>query len=220
MVARPVPALPDEQHSKTLAFEPKLDGWRCLAFHRSDGRVDLQSRQHKQLTAYFPEIVSAVRAQIPPGTVADGELVVYRGGRCDFMALQQRIQSRHSSATEATLVVFDLLALAGRDLRGLPYRKRRKRLRRLLADVALPLALMPATRELQGAGAWMRDRIEAGVEGVVVKHREHGYRPHRRSWWKVRTRTIADAVVGGVIGPVTAPEAPLLGLPDPQAACA
>jgi hypothetical protein len=66
MVARPVPALPDEQRSEALAFEPKLDGWRCLAFHRSDGRVDLQSRQHKQLTAYFPEIVAAVRAQIPP----------------------------------------------------------------------------------------------------------------------------------------------------------
>ena len=111
-------------------------------------------------------------------------------------------------------MVFDLLTLAGRDLRGLPYRKRRKRLRRLLADVALPLALMPATRELDGAGAWMHDHIEAGVEGVVVKHREHGYRPHRRSWWKVRTRTTADAVVGGVIGPVNAPEALLLGLPD------
>ena len=38
MVARPVPALPDEQHSKALAFEPKLDGWRCLAFHLSTAR--------------------------------------------------------------------------------------------------------------------------------------------------------------------------------------
>ena len=65
MVARPVPALPDEQHSKALAFEPKLDGWRCLAFHRYDGRVYLQSRQYKQMTAYFPEIVAAVRAQTP-----------------------------------------------------------------------------------------------------------------------------------------------------------
>ena len=69
MVARPIRALPDQQHSKALAFEPKLDGWRCLAFHRSDGRVDLQSRQHKPLTAYFPEIVAAVRTQMPAGTV-------------------------------------------------------------------------------------------------------------------------------------------------------
>jgi ATP-dependent DNA ligase len=53
----------------------------------------------------------------------------------------------------------------------------------------------------------------AGVEGVVVKHREHGYRPRRRSW-KVRTRVTADAVVGGVIGALDAPQALLLGLPD------
>jgi ATP-dependent DNA ligase len=52
------------------------------------------------------------------------------------------------------------------------------------------------------------------MEGVVVKHREHGYRPRRRSWWKVRTRVTADAVVGGVIGALDAPDALLLGLPD------
>jgi ATP-dependent DNA ligase len=124
------------------------------------------------------------------------------------MAVRTRTRPR-----PPTLVVFDLLSVAGRDLRGLPYRTRRKRLRRLLASVG-PLALMPATRELAGAQAWMRDHTAAGVEGVVVKHREHGYRPRRRSWWKVRTRTTADAVVGGVIGTLDAPEALLLGLPD------
>jgi ATP-dependent DNA ligase len=75
-----------------------------------------------------------------------------------------------------------VLALAGQDLRRLPYRKRRKRLRRLLADPTPPLALMPATRELAGAQAWVRDHTAAGVEGVVVKHREHAYRPRRRCW--------------------------------------
>src|SRR5689334_10101473 len=80
-------------------------------------------------------------------------------------------------------------------------------MRRLLADTGPPLVLMPAIRDLVGAQAWMRDHVDAGVEGVVVKHREHGYRPRRRSWWKVRTRTTADAVVGGVIGPLDAPEA-------------
>jgi ATP-dependent DNA ligase len=45
--ARPVPQLPDEHHSGSLTFEPKLDGWRCLTFHRLNGRVALQSRQQK-----------------------------------------------------------------------------------------------------------------------------------------------------------------------------
>src|SRR6188768_2982782 len=87
MTARPVPQLPDEQHSGSLTFEPKLDGWRCPAFHRLHGRVALQSRQKKALTGYFPEVVAAIVEQVPAGTVLDGELVVYRDGGCDFAAL-------------------------------------------------------------------------------------------------------------------------------------
>jgi ATP-dependent DNA ligase len=211
MTARPAPQLPDAQHSDAYNFEPKLDGWRCLAFHRLDGAVALQSRQTKPLTAYFPEITAAVRNQIPAGTVLDGELVIYRSGRCDFTALHHRLTHHPCGAAGASYVVFDVLAVAGQDLRGLPYRKRRKQLQRLLTITGPPLALMPATRDLAGAQAWMRDHVKAGVEGVVVKHREHGYRPRRRSWWKVRTRTTADALVGGVIGPLDAPEALLLG---------
>ena len=73
---------------------------------------------------------------------------------------------------------------------------------------------MPSTRELGGARAWMQRHTDAGIEGVVVKHREHGYRPRRRAWGKVRTRTTAEAVVGGILGPLDAPEALLLGRPD------
>ena len=52
-----------------------------MAFHHLDGTVALQSRQTKPLTVYFPEVTTAVLEQVPPGTVLDGELVVYRGGR-------------------------------------------------------------------------------------------------------------------------------------------
>jgi ATP-dependent DNA ligase len=77
------------------------------------------------LTAYFPEIAAAVGEQLPAGTVVDGELVVYQGGRCDFTALAQRLHSRPGSTSPAAdLVVFDVLTLAGRNLRGLPYCKR------------------------------------------------------------------------------------------------
>jgi ATP-dependent DNA ligase len=220
MIARSAAELPDERHSARLMFEPKLDGWRCLAFHQVNGRLVLQSRQCKPLTRYLPEIVVAILEQVPAATVLDGELVGYRGGRCDFAALQRRVGGHPGMAAAASFVAFDVLVVAGRDMRGLPYRMRRKRLRKLLADVRPPLALIPATRELAGARAWIRDHVEAGVEDVVVKHREHGYWPRRRCWWKVRTRTTADAVVGGVIGPLNAPEALLLGLPTAAAACA
>jgi ATP-dependent DNA ligase len=61
---------------------------------------------------------------------------------------------------------------------------------------------MPATRDLDGARAWMTEHTEAGIEGVVVKDVRRGYRPGRTSWEKVRTYTTADAVVEGVLGPL------------------
>jgi hypothetical protein len=90
MTARPVAGLPEEERAGGFAFEPKFDGWRCIGFRSTDG-VFLQSRQQRPLGRYFPEIAAGLAAQVPPGTVLDGELVVYRGGRLDFAALQRRI---------------------------------------------------------------------------------------------------------------------------------
>ncbi|MBV9921837.1 MAG: hypothetical protein JOY78_13430, partial [Pseudonocardia sp.] len=78
-----------------------------------------------RLTAYFPEITTAVLAHVPAGTVLDGELVVYQGAIVTSPHCKQRITSRPHQAAAASFVVFDVLALAGRDLRSLPYRKRR-----------------------------------------------------------------------------------------------
>ncbi|MGE3835815.1 MAG: ATP-dependent DNA ligase [Acidimicrobiia bacterium] len=221
MTARPTAALPDEGRAERFSFEPKFDGFRALAFVQ-DGRVVLQSRQQRFLTRYFPEITTALLQQVPDGTVLDGELVIRTGGRLDFGALQRRIHpsamhaARRSQTTPATFVIFDVLVREGVDLRPEQYRRRRKALRRLLNEVRPPLALMPATRDLAGARAWMADhagtRIEgSGIEGVVVKDRRRSYRPDRHTWDKVRIHHTTDAIVGGVTGPVDHPEALVLG---------
>ena len=115
MTARPAPALPEDgQGGRDISFEPKLDGWRCVAFHRANGRVALQSRRRKRLTVYFPEIATAVGERVPAGSVLDGELVAYCGCRCDFVALQRRITDRLSVASPVTFVVFDLQARPAR----------------------------------------------------------------------------------------------------------
>lgn len=231
MVARSVEQLPNDNGAGRFSFEPKMDGFRCLAFRTAGDRVMLQSRQQRWLTRYFPEVVAALLERVPAGTVLDGELVVVSGGRLSFAALQRRIHpsSAHHAArvveegrpwsgvlAPAVLVVFDVLALAGQDLRGEPYRRRRKRLRRLLDGSTEPLLLMPATRDLVGAHAWMDQHAEAGIEGVVVKDRNRGYRPGRprTSWLKVRVHHTVEAVVGGVVGPLDAPDALLLGRVD------
>src|SRR5215203_7323042 len=72
MEARLVDALPDEPGWQ---FEPKWDGFRCLAF-RSGGEVDLRAKSGKPLARYFPEIAAMLRELAPDPFVIDGELAI------------------------------------------------------------------------------------------------------------------------------------------------
>jgi ATP-dependent DNA ligase len=200
------------------SFEPKYDGFRALAFAASGGVV-LQSRQLRDLTPAFPEVAAAI-AQLGD-VVVDGELVVWRAGRFDFAALQDRLRSGRArvhglvAAEPAAYVVFDLLARDGRDLRDRPYGKRRRKLEKLL-DTHLPqgLVLTPATTDPTVARTWMLAHISTGIEGVVAKRLDQPYRPGRRGWQKLRTRLTAEAIVGGITGPLKAPRELILGRHD------
>jgi hypothetical protein len=102
-------------------YEPKWDGFRCVVFRDGD-EVELGSRNEKPLTRYFPEVVEAVRAQLPERCVVDGEIVIAAGQGLDFEALLQRIHPAASrvkmlaETTPASFVAFDLLALDGESL--------------------------------------------------------------------------------------------------------
>src|SRR4051812_12660814 len=73
-------------------FEPKFDGFRALAFCHRNGVV-LQSRQQRPLTGAFPDITTALAPLAEDQVVLDGEIVVWRAGRLDFAALQDRLRS-------------------------------------------------------------------------------------------------------------------------------
>jgi hypothetical protein len=70
------------------------------------------------------------------------------------------------------------------------------------------------TTDGEAARAWLTGHLDAGIEGVVAKRLDHGYLPERRAWRKVKTRTSAEAVVGGVLGPLNTPVALVLGRRD------
>jgi ATP-dependent DNA ligase len=203
-------------HEDVWAYEPKFDGFRCIAYS-AGGRVSLLSRQGKSLTRCFPEIVAAV-SQLRRDVVLDGELVLWRNGRLDFTALQRRLTATPAGLrSPAAYVVFDILASKSNDLRGRPYRKRRRKLEKLL-ERRLPdgLVLVPMATDATVAHAWLRNHSPAGIEGVVAKQVKQTYRSGRSGWQKIRCRNTAEAVVGGVIGSVAAPEALVLGLTDQQ----
>src|SRR5829696_6652949 len=136
MLAKAAKALPA---AGEMLFEPKWDGFRCIVFRDGD-EVELGSRNEKPLTRYFPEVVEAVRAQMPARVVLDGEIVIAGADGLDFEALLQRIHPadsrvrRLAEQTPASLVTFDLLALGDESLIERPLIERRRRLDEVLAD--------------------------------------------------------------------------------------
>lgn len=208
MLARAVPAVPEPDHPGQYTYEPKWDGFRCLAARDGDD-VTLWSRSRKPLTDYFPEVADAVRRHLPPQVVVDGELVVRTGEpgaeRLDWEALSLRIHPaarrirERAALTPAELVCFDLLALADVDLTPLPQATRRDALAQLLD--ALPhdagLHLTRATTDPAKARAWFERFEGAGLDGVVAKLADGPYTPGRRTMLKIKHERTADAVVIG-----------------------
>jgi ATP-dependent DNA ligase len=103
-------------------YEPKFDGFRGLLWRAPGGTVRLLSRNLKDLSASFPELVYAGDA-LPPSTVVDGEIVIAEvDGRSDFGALQARLGAgkrdagRIVSRKPAVLLVFDVICHERADL--------------------------------------------------------------------------------------------------------
>ncbi len=199
-------------------YEPKWDGFRTVVVH--DDEVSLWSRRAKNLTKSFPELAAAARAMIPPGCVVDGEAVVWIDGRLSFDALQRRLGTgaerarRLASAQPASFVGFDMLAVAGHDVRRLPFDDRRRLLEELAGEWAPPLNLSPVTADVDEAREWMETLPAAGIEGIVAKGGGQPYVGGARDWLKVKRRDTLDVVLAAVIGPRQRPEAVVVGLPD------
>jgi hypothetical protein len=215
-LARASEALPDVAALAGGArFEPKWDGARVTA-HHAGGEVALWSRRAADLTGAFPELVKAARA-LPEGTVLDGEVVTWVDGRLDFDVLLSRLSLGRQRAAvaarehPASLVVFDVLAARGTDLRDRGYDQRRRELEHLARDWAPPLSVSPMTRDRDVAVGWIRDMADAGIEGVVVKGGSQTYRGGERQWVKVKRHDTVDVVIGAVIGPITRPRQVVVG---------
>lgn len=197
-------------------YELKWDGYRGTIVRDADG-ARLWSRQRNDLSAQFPELIAAAAA-LPPGTVIDGEAVIWNGARLDFDLLQRRLAGGVGKIAQqvrehpASYVMFDLLAIDGQDLRSLPLRERRARLENLAASLEPPLHLSPLTDDLDVATDWMAGYRPAGIEGLVIKGAGTRYEPGARRWSKFKSRETTEVIVGAVTGPINAPETIIAGL--------
>jgi ATP-dependent DNA ligase len=186
-----------------LLFEPKWDGFRCVAFRDGD-EVVLGSRNDRPLTRYFPELVGAVQAGLPERCVVDGEIVVVTDDGLDFEALQQRIHPATSrinmlaEKTPASFVAFDLLALDDRDLCERPFAERRRLLEESMPAPGHPsVHLTPVTDDPEVADDWFHRFEGAGFDGVMAKPADGPYQQDKRTMLKVKHQRTADAVVAG-----------------------
>jgi ATP-dependent DNA ligase len=183
-------------------YEPKWDGFRAIVF-RGAAEVFIQSRDLRPLDRYFPELHAAFLDKLPDGCVVDGEIVIATPRGLDFDALQLRLHpaasriAKLAKETPAEFVAFDLLALAGRDVRSAPQAERRVLLERMLATVEPPIHVTPMTRDPAVASEWLSRFEGAGLDGVIAKP-EHGtYEPGKRAMIKVKHARTADCVVAG-----------------------
>lgn len=182
-------------------FEPKWDGFRCLAFRTKD-RVEMLAKSGKSLARFFPEVVERLERLEVESFILDGELLAQAGERYAFEALQQRLHPAESrirklaQETPATFVLFDMLADAdGTDLRTRPHRERHARLAAFVERFGSPrLTLSPGTDDPALARKWLDD---GKLEGVVAKRSDGPYLEGERAMVKVKRLRSADCVVGG-----------------------
>ncbi|MEO8345741.1 MAG: DNA ligase D [Betaproteobacteria bacterium] len=189
-------------HRDEWMWEPKLDGYRVLAFIDEHG-VKLRSRRGLELASKFPRLVTELAQQAVDGMIIDGELVAFdASGKPSFAALQDRAQlktEREIAAADRDLPVvffcFDLPYFAGIDLRQSPYADRR----RYLAQCLLPSPRVQLVHAHDDGVALSAAALASGFEGVVGKRKQSRYEDGRRSqaWLKVKPTQTADFVVGG-----------------------
>lgn len=214
-LAAPVRSLP---RGAGLAYEPKFDGHRLVVV-RTPGDVLLQARSGRLVTGAFPDLVAAAR-RLPAGTVLDGEVVVWHGGRTDFALVQRRAAAATTARAAvlartlpASYAAFDVLELAGEDVRGRPYERRRALLVDLLSPLGPPLQPVPMTTDPEVAETWYETLPASGIEGLVVKRLDQAYPAGRRGWRKLRHTEVRDAAVIGYTGTARRPRALVLALP-------
>lgn len=192
----------DPKSDPQWLYEPKVDGYRVIAFVK-DGEVRLQSRRGIDLTTAFPEIVADLKAQAVDSMIVDGEIVALDAtGRPSFNALQNRRELKTPAELAAAqrespviLLCFDLLHFGGINLRGASYLDRR----RYLSQCLLPSAHLQLVHTSDNAEKLYAASLDAGFEGIVAKRKDSPYQSGKRSgaWLKLKSTQTAEFVVGG-----------------------
>jgi ATP-dependent DNA ligase len=186
-------------------FEPKWDGFRCIAFRDRD-KIYLQSKAGQPLARYFPDVVDGLARLPAQDFVIDGELAIPIRGRLSFDELQLRLHPAASRvqklahAHPGIFIVFDLLAEERHSYLQNPLRERRAHLEKFARLNLKPkgsIRLSPATTDLVVAKKWF-DKVGGNLDGVIAKQLDARYASgERTAVVKIKSIRSADCVIGG-----------------------
>jgi ATP-dependent DNA ligase len=184
-------------------YEPKWDGFRCLAFKAGDS-VDIRAKSGKPLGRYFPDLMDCLRDLAAESFVVDGEIVIRHSGAYSFEALQMRLHPAESrvhklaAETPATLILFDMLAdTKAAIITDMELSTRRAALEAFVSSYPQKgIEISPRTFERKEAEQWL-NHSGYGTDGIVAKRRDGQYLPGERAMVKVKRMRTADCVVGG-----------------------
>jgi bifunctional non-homologous end joining protein LigD len=184
-------------------FEPKLDGYRTIAF-LNDGKVWIQSRNGLNVTVHYPALTESLVHQPAAQLILDGEVIALDSqGRLCFQCLQGYLKSMNRIKTSETeppsaiiYYVFDILYLDGYDLRKAPLVQRKKLLQNVL-DAGDDLRLVEYF--VTDCETVYRAAIKNNLEGIIGKQQDSRYEAGKRSnsWLKIKEVTSDEFVVGG-----------------------
>ena len=174
--------LPRPFHHDGWIYEEKVDGYRMVVYKEEDG-VRPVSRNGRDHTRRFPELVKALGGLKPKTFTLDGEVAIFDKGlisRFEWL----RVKPEDEPATLPVYIAFDVLEVNGRDLRPRTLRERRRVLERLSNHHSM---IFPARRlSTDGFKAW-EEAVSRGYEGIVAKDPESAYVSGRTlKWLKVK----------------------------------
>jgi bifunctional non-homologous end joining protein LigD len=187
-------------------YEIKLDGYRALAFLEAEGKVNLLSRNNKDLGRKFPEVADALRKLKTAGTVLDGEIVALTPKGHSSFQLLQRLELGQAQPP-LLYCVFDMPQHEGNDLRALPLEERRTRLEAFLRASTGRARSVAGLRFSETVGddgeKLLREAKKLGLEGLIGKRDGSLYESGRRSgaWIKLKTHREQEFVIGGYTDP-------------------
>ena len=190
---------------KEWRYEPKWDGFRCLA-HKRGPTVTLRSKSGRPLERYFPDIVRLLEKLAVRTFLLDGELLVEGEKGYSFSDLQMRLHPAASRVhmlaqkQPATFVIFDILETEDdQTLMSAPLSQRHRLLEQFYETYCSKekaIRLSPQTDSLSEAMDWLSS---SGwyIDGIVAKKNTDVYVPGERVMQKYKPMRTADCVVGG-----------------------